>query len=81
MGANRGGGRGWGGVTFLWDVVYCCIFPPGFWCWAPQTLVKIVIFSVFYAKKLKKGWGWGGWGVWVGGECGWVGAGWGRGVF
>ena len=30
----------------------CCIFPPAFGCCAPQRLVKIVIFSVFYAKKL-----------------------------
>ena len=32
----------------------CCIFPPAFGCCAPQTLVEIVIFSIFYAKKLKK---------------------------
>ena len=32
----------------------CCIFRPAFGCCALQTLVKIVIFSVFYAKNLKK---------------------------
>ena len=32
----------------------CCIFRPKFGCCAPQMLVKIVIFSVFSAKKLKK---------------------------
>ena len=32
----------------------CCIFRPAFGCCAPQTLVEIVIFSVFSAKKLKK---------------------------
>ena len=32
----------------------CCIFRPAFGCCALQTLVKIVIFSIFSAKKLKK---------------------------
>ena len=31
----------------------CCIFQPAIGCCALQTLVEIVIFSVFYAKKLK----------------------------
>ena len=36
-------------------VVYiCCIFRPAFGCYACQTLVKIVIFSVFCAKNQKK---------------------------
>ena len=32
----------------------CCIFWPAFRCCARQTLVQIVIFSVFAAKTLKK---------------------------
>ena len=32
----------------------CCIFQPAIGCWALQTLVEIVIFSVFCAKKLLK---------------------------
>ena len=32
----------------------CCIFQPAFGCCALQALVKIVIFSVFAAKNLKK---------------------------
>ena len=38
------------------DSVYqnCCIFWPAFGCCAPQMLVEIVIFSIFYAKTLKK---------------------------
>ena len=32
----------------------CCIFRPAFGCCARQTLVEIVIFSVFCAKKCKK---------------------------
>ena len=31
-----------------------CIFRPAFGCCALQTLIETVIFSVFYAKKLKK---------------------------
>ena len=30
-----------------------CIFRPAFGCCAPQLLVKIVIFCIFYAKKQK----------------------------
>ena len=32
----------------------CCIFRPAFGCCALQTLVEIVIFSIFVAKNLKK---------------------------
>ena len=32
----------------------CYIFQPAFGCCTPQTLVKIFIFSIFCAKKLKK---------------------------
>ena len=32
----------------------CCIFLPAFGCCALQTLVEIVIFSVFAANNLKK---------------------------
>ena len=32
----------------------CCIFWPAFGCCALQTLIEIVIFNVFSAKKLKK---------------------------
>ena len=32
----------------------CCIFKPAFGCFAPQTLVEIVIFSVFVLKSFKK---------------------------
>ena len=32
----------------------CSIFQPGFGCCALQTLVELVIFCVFCAKKLKK---------------------------
>ena len=32
----------------------CCIFRPAFECCARQTLVEIVIFSVFAAKSVKK---------------------------
>ena len=32
----------------------CCIFRPAFGCCTPQTLVEIVIFSIFCAKNLKK---------------------------
>ena len=35
----------------------CGIFRPAFvcWtCWAPQTLVEIVIFRILFAEKLKK---------------------------
>ena len=32
----------------------CCIFWPAFGCCIPQTLVEIVIFSIFCAKNLKK---------------------------
>ena len=35
-----------------WDE--CCIFRPALGCCTLQTLVEIVIFSVFNAKKLKK---------------------------
>ena len=31
-----------------------CIFQPAFGCCAPQTQVEIVMFSICYAKKLKK---------------------------
>ena len=31
----------------------CCIFRPAFGCCACQTLVKIVIFSIFCAKNIK----------------------------
>ena len=34
--------------------INCCIYQPAFGCCALLTLVEIVIFSVFYAKKLKK---------------------------
>ena len=34
--------------------IICCIFWRGFWCCPPQTLVEIVIFSVFCDKKIKK---------------------------
>ena len=34
--------------------VVCCIFPPAFGCYAPQTLVEICIFNVFPAKKRRK---------------------------
>ena len=36
------------------ETIVCCIFQPVFGCCAPQALVEIVIFSIFYAKKLKK---------------------------
>ena len=36
------------------EYLNCCIFHPAFGCCTPQKLVKIVIFSVFCAKKLKK---------------------------
>ena len=32
----------------------CCIFQPAFGCCALQTMVKIVTFSLFCAKNLKK---------------------------
>ena len=32
----------------------CCIFQPAFGCCPLQTLVEIVIFSVYAAKNLKK---------------------------
>ena len=32
----------------------CCIFRPAFGCCALQTLVKIVIFSIFCAKKARQ---------------------------
>ena len=32
----------------------CCIFWPVFGCCAPQLLVEIVIFCIFYAKKQKR---------------------------
>ena len=35
-------------------IPYCCIFQPAYGCCALQTLVEIVIFSVFCAKNLKK---------------------------
>ena len=38
---------------------FCCIFQPAFGCCAPQTLVKIVIFSVFSAGS----WPFGKWSV------------------
>ena len=34
--------------------VLCCIFQPAFGCCALETLVEIVIFSIFCAKKAKK---------------------------
>ena len=35
------------------DMISCCIFPPAFGCCAPQTLVEIVIFSIFMQKAEK----------------------------
>ena len=35
------------------EKLYCCIFWPAFGCYAPQTLVEIVVFNVFCAKYLK----------------------------
>ena len=32
-------------------VGFCCTFRPGFGCCAPQTLVEIVIFSIFVQKS------------------------------
>ena len=40
--------------TSLVGIDQCCIFRPALGCCALQTLVKIVIFSVFCAKKPKK---------------------------
>ena len=43
-------------LSFICDIFKqgCCIFRPAFGCCALQTLVEIVIFSFFSAKKLKK---------------------------
>ena len=40
--------------SYVPDKGDCCIFWPAFGCCALQPLVKIVIFSVFAAKNLKK---------------------------
>ena len=39
-------------MKFVWQS--CCIFQPAFGFCAPQTLVEIVIFSIYCAKKLQK---------------------------
>ena len=41
----------WRDSVFLKIVDMCCIFWPAFGCCPLQTLVEIVIFSVFSAKK------------------------------
>ena len=41
-------------INIEWFNMWCCIFRPAFGCCALQTLVEIVIFSVFAAKNLKK---------------------------
>ena len=43
-------------TTTLWNIrgLECCIFQSAFECCALQTMVKIVIFRIFCAKKLKK---------------------------
>ena len=30
-----------------------CIFQPVFWCWALQTLIRILIYKVFHSNNLK----------------------------
>ena len=41
-------------IIFHMRTIECCIFRPAFGCCVLQTLVVIVIFSIFAAKKLKK---------------------------
>ena len=41
-------------IFFGYLSLFCCIFRPAFGCWALETLVEIVILSVFFCKKAKK---------------------------